>query len=139
MIGDYFKMIIKRYNDVMPGEKNIILSRSSKDRREYGKNRNRHLLYILTALLLIIFTVLSINSFNSNADSRQSSNLCKKFVSVKIEKGDTLLSLSSKYMCSEKNTSEKFISEVLFINNMEDENDLKAGCYIIIPYYDFIS
>ncbi|MBP5264045.1 MAG: hypothetical protein J6Z33_06700 [Lachnospiraceae bacterium] len=59
----------------------------------------------------------------------------KYYTSVQLSYGETLWSLSEKYMDEEIYTNASYIEEVKSINHIHDEDDVMAGKMLIVPYY----
>lgn len=106
------------------------------------KRRNRELRrnILLTAFTVILFVSLAVLFFStkSEASSQGCEELYKHYKSIQISSGDTLYSLSAEYVNEDFNNRDSFIKEVRYINNLEEDAVLYAGCYIVIPYYDTI-
>ena len=65
---------------------------------------------------------------------------CKKdynkyYKSIEISGDDSLYELASRYSVPDLMTEEEFITEVMFINNMESDKLSYGKSFIIIPYY----
>lgn len=58
----------------------------------------------------------------------------KNFISVEIEYGDTLLLYAKQYAKCESDYDE-YIEEVKSINHLKDD-DINAGCYVLLPIYE---
>lgn len=97
--------------------------------------KRRVSLFLLTFILLIAMFII-FKCASSNAKDTTTKTLYKYYKSIEINPNDTLSSIASEYMNEEKYTEAGYIKEVKFINSIEDERDLIAGRYLIIPYYD---
>lgn len=101
--------------------------------------RNRELKCRITAFSLgvIFILVVAIYFFSVKGVASDGSDkpLYKYYKSIQIEPGDTLYDLATKYSVDTK----AFVSEVIFINSLDNANDIKSGEYIIIPYYDIFN
>lgn len=60
----------------------------------------------------------------------------KSFITIQIERGDTLTSIAEEYALSEADYL-KYIDEVKEINNLKDET-IHAGCYLLVPIYSIL-
>lgn len=103
----------------------------------HRKQRRRAVLILCFFAMLILMASIVIFSFSRHASyaARQGSSSSKYFKSIEIEKGDTLWSIAQENMDANyyKNVSE-YISEIKTVNTLVSD-DVKAGNYIIIPYY----
>ncbi|MCR4727835.1 MAG: hypothetical protein K5796_04205 [Lachnospiraceae bacterium] len=111
-------------------EQRIINNRSRRNRE-----LRRHI--GIMALLVILFSIMAILFFStkSMASSINEPTLYKYYKSVCVEAGETLTGLAEKYCDTDIKNFKDYINEVRYINNMEDDN-LVAGLYIVVPYYD---
>ena len=58
----------------------------------------------------------------------------KIYTTVEIEAGDSLWTVAREYYSNEYSDYNELIEEIKDINNMIDDN-VKRGCYIIVPQY----
>ena len=73
----------------------------------------------------LIFDVSSIRPF-----------MFKYYKSIRIESGDTLTSVAHTYADQvHYENHHKYIQEVVYMNHLEDADDIREGTYLIIPYY----
>ena len=98
-----------------------------------NRELKRHILLFSLSLILMIFLSFIFFSTKSVAASEEE-KVYKCYMSVQIESGDTLSSLTEEYMTPEY-SSKKFMEEIRYINNLEEDDLLVAGSFIIIPCY----
>lgn len=101
--------------------------------RRHRELRNHIIIFILSICLFITLAVVFFST-KSVASVSPENRLYKYYDSICIESGVTLYDLSLKY----SDDSDDFIKEVMFINNLDEPDDIIAGNYIIVPYYDVL-
>jgi len=84
------------------------------------------IIFIIIALT-VIFTTKTATATNNN-------RRIKQVTSVRIQKGDTLWSIASKYMSCEYKDLNDYVEEIMLSNGLTSDK-IHAGNYIIIPYY----
>ena len=116
-------------------EKNRMNSRILLIRKKKEMKRKKRIcrLSIIAATMVILFTgfVLFKNVAKASADEQ---HLKKYYKSEMVHSGDTLWSIASENKLGYDNTKE-FIEEVVFINHLQNPDDIQSGEYLIIPYY----
>ena len=120
---------MRKYNDKISERANETLSK-----RE-AVVRKQKVIVIIIFLLLISLGIFFGSSVDTFASSKTDvSSLNKYYTSVQIEYGDTVWDLADRYI-SHLNISKKaFIDEICLINHISGD-DIRAGDYIVIPYY----
>ena len=87
---------------------------------------------MFTIGVVLFFSVFIIGSMNMvRAD--ESTQYDKSFISIEVERGDTLTSIANEYAISPAYYSD-YMEEVKSINNLKDDT-IHAGCYLMIPVY----
>ena len=118
--------------------KNDRICRIKKHRRIKGQRRAKRLaarFITVLSLLLILLTLLG--SICSFADSSSSDSIKEKhYSSIMIYPGDSIDSLTEKYLCPEQNDRERLKNEIASINHLSAESALTAGNHIIVPVYE---
>lgn len=114
----------------------IFARQKARQRREA---RLRFALSILGVLAIFAITIGAL-SVKGKAQSENGQKY-KYYTSVQLEYGDTLWAVADRYMDSEFYNHVSYIEEVKSINHIHDEDDVKAGKMLIIPYYstDYIA
>ncbi len=106
-------------------------------RREEVARQKRTILFSIIALILgivLAFSVLGTNAQATGAD--QATDPCYKYYKeLYVQSGDTLWTIAEQYTDGSVSEVQHYISEIRTINNMHSLETLKAGTYIIVPYY----
>lgn len=108
--------------------------RRNKIRRQ--RQLRRRIVLVSAIIILSLCSVFGFTSFMTKAQEKNNEPIkAKCFSSVMIEYGSTLSDIAAKYCDDEMYDSrDSYIKEVMFINHMNDTS-IKAGNYIIVPYY----
>lgn len=104
------------------------------------KSSVRHIRFCHLSLLCLILTIfiaafLFISGFLSSAKEKETSVSYKYFSSVMVRSGDTLTSIASRYADDHYESLAEYIDEVRATNNLTDIDEIRAGEYLIVPYY----
>ncbi len=114
------KKVNKRYNKrnrvLTPRQKQVV---------------TRKLGLLLSTLMIAVVLSVFVSGLGSKA--KAADNYHKYYTSIAIMPGDTITEYYNTYGEHYKNSSD-YIEEVCMINSI-DADDLKAGNYIIVPYY----
>jgi len=112
------------------------IRRRNKIRR--ARQLRRRIVIAIATFVLIICSTLGVTSIKSKAQSATEEIKVKQYASVMIPYGSSLYSLADEYIDDEFYDSyDEYINEVKHINHM-DSDDIIAGNYIILPYYESI-
>ncbi|MCI9298090.1 MAG: hypothetical protein HFI10_11710 [Lachnospiraceae bacterium] len=112
--------------------------------RNNKKRRNaeirRHIFLLILAAIFICTALFGINSMISEAGSAKESELSFKYYkNIRIGEDETLTSIAHTYADQEHyETHDSYIREVVYMNHLENADDIPAGTYLIIPYYSNI-
>ena len=110
--------------------KDIFMKQRRRNRRE-GRKR-----ILISVAFMIAILMISLHTFSlvgkAQGDKEQQ---YKYYTSVRLNYGDTLWSVASKYMDKEHYDHLSYIAEVKKINHITDGDDVVAGKMIIVPYY----
>lgn len=105
-------------------------------KRRKARERKRNLkfaaLLLISAVLLIYVITIGFNTSNVKGEIDNSS---KCYITVAVNRGDTLWSIADKYLDDRYDTHESFIKEVTKINDIHNEL-IYAGEYLVIPVFD---
>lgn len=130
-------------NSMAMRNKNATLPVSKWDKRIRDNKRRRnaeirkHIFQLIFAAGIICIAILCANSMISKAgDVREEDIAIKYYKNICVERGETLTSIAKIY-ADEKHyeTLDQYIEEVVYMNHLEDADDICAGYYLIIPYY----
>ena len=89
---------------------------------------------LLTAVTVVI-SILFVFGSKSIASDGSVKDYHKYYKSIEVSGEDSLYEIADEYAIPELMTAEEFVTEVMFINNMEDEKLSYGKSYIIVPFY----
>lgn len=92
----------------------------------------RKLFAALTAVIIVISTIIIINTVTAQGDEIEKE---KCYKSIMIEYGDTLWNIAKEYYDSSSYTIPEYIEELKSINSLDCDN-IQSGSYIIVSYYN---
>ncbi len=92
-------------------------------------------LFCLLTVVTVILAVLFVFGSKSVASDGSVKDYNKYYKSIEISGDDSLYELASRYSVPDLMSEEEFITEVMFINNMESDKLSYGKSFIIIPYY----
>lgn len=103
--------------------------------------RKQRLCFLIAILFVTVFTtgILVKNAYAGDYEHANASSMTKVYTSIQIHSGDTLTSIGSKYLCKDMDNLDHFIYEIQSINHLNDDSNLIAGNYLIIPSYKSIN
>ena len=111
-------------------------------RQKARQRREARMRVAFSILGVLIVFAMTIGAFSIKGKAQgEHGQKYKYYTSVQLEYGDTLWKVADQYMDSEYYNHVSYIEEVKSINHIHDEDDVKAGKMLIIPYYstDFIA
>lgn len=111
----------------------VRIERARDMRRQRLLRRILLLILVIAGISIAVIAGLRFSAYNINAGS--SSRYVKGYKSVEIMAGDTLWSIADREMGIGYTDKREYISEVEEINRI-DGNELHAGSYICVPYYE---
>ena len=92
---------------------------------------------LMTVCLILICTVFY-HSMKSSANTGDEKVNFKYYTSIMVGYGDTLWKIADEYIdYSEYKDKETYLAEVRNMNHLDDDSDIKAGQYLIVPYYSY--
>ena len=89
----------------------------------------------IAGILIVSLLILLESSIRTFASSRDNKPLYKYYTSIQIEKGDSLWTLSDKYIVDGVYSKDDFIKETSELNHLTNQDELHAGDYLTIAYY----
>lgn len=92
----------------------------------------RKLFAALTAVIIVLTTIIIINTVTAQGDEIEKE---KCYKSIMIEYGDTLWDIAKEYYDSSSYTIPEYIEELKSINSLDCDN-IQSGSYIIVSYYN---
>ena len=104
--------------------------------RRTGQRRKTFITIATVAVVIISIAVLGIVVLSSgNAiQAQEDGQSCKMYTSIRIEKGDTLWAIASRYMDGHYSSIQEYIDEVKFINELTSDT-IHEDAYLLVPYY----
>ena len=97
--------------------------------------RARKVMIAIACILIVSLLILLGSSIRTFASSRDNKPLHKYYTSIQIEKGDSLWTLSDKYIVDGVYSKDDFIKETSELNHLTNQDELHAGDYLTIAYY----
>ncbi|MCR4907299.1 MAG: LysM peptidoglycan-binding domain-containing protein [Lachnospiraceae bacterium] len=102
--------------------------------RRIKRRLKRNFIKLFCAGLLIICFATAFGRVSSYARTGNTET-SKYFTSYEIVSGDTLESIADRFCTEEFGSRRAFLKEVRSINALSDFDHIRAGSYLIIPYY----
>ncbi len=103
--------------------------RNIKRRRRQAAKRNMFIL-LFTLLMIVIGSIVFGSTFSDAKNDMESE---KMYMSIEIEKGDSLWEIAQEYRepgCSTK----EYVDELIALNNLSSDN-IQEGQHLIVSYY----
>jgi len=104
--------------------------------RRIGLRRRMMLVFITCCFVLI--GAISYNSIQSSANTGDEQISFKYYDHIAVRYGETLWDIADKYV-DYKNYRDKqeYIDEVKRMNHLDADGNIKAGQYLMVPYYSY--
>ncbi len=125
----------------MRGRKSVYYMTDSELRaykRRLGRQRvlrNRLFVLTMTVCLIAVFAF-SYHSIKSSANTGKDDLRFKYYTSVIVEHGENLWNIADEYIdYTQYKDKSTYIAEVQRINHLEDNDEIRAGQSLIMPYY----
>ena len=98
----------------------------------------RRILTMIATVCVIIFCAVSYHGIRSLASSGEEQLKFKYYTQVTVAYGETLWDLSEDYIDYEEYKDKtEYIDEVQSINHLAEEDSIRAGQTLIVPYYSY--
>ena len=98
----------------------------------------RKIFTVLATICVIVFCAVSYHGIRSLASNGDDQLKFKYYTQVTVAYGETLWNLSDDYIDYEEYKDKKeYIQEVQSINHLSDEDGIRAGQTLIVPYYSY--
>ena len=98
----------------------------------------RRVFTMITTICVIVFCAVSYQGIRSLASSGEDQLKFKYYTQVTVAYGETLWDLSDDYInYDEYKNKKEYIAEVLSINHLAEEDSIRAGQTLIVPYYSY--
>lgn len=99
--------------------------------------RRRMMLAFITCCFVLIGTI-SYNSIQSSANTGEEPICFKYYDHILVTYGDTLWNIADRYADVQNYKDKKeYIEEVKRINHLDAAGSIKAGQYLMVPYYSY--
>ena len=93
---------------------------------------------MIATVCVIIFCAVSQQGISSLASSGEEQLKLRYYTQVTLAYGETLWDLSEDYIDYEEYKDKKeYIDEVQSINHLAEEDSIRAGQTLIVPYYSY--
>jgi len=112
-------------------------ARIRNNKRRRNAEIRRHIFLSIFAIIIICIMIFGINNMISKAGAAKEEELFFKYYkSICVEQGETLASIARAYADqAHYEDHNKYIQEVVYMNHLENADDIREGAYLIIPYY----
>ena len=99
---------------------------------------HRRILTMIATICVIIFCAVSYQGIRSLASSGEDQPKFKYYTQITVAYGETLWDISGNYIDYEEYKDKKeYIDEVQSINHLAEEDSIRAGQTLIVPYYSY--
>lgn len=128
-------MTVRSMNSTLSVSKWDIRIQDNKRRR--NAEIRKHIFQLIFALVFICIVTLFINGMISQAgDTAEEDISFKYYKNICVEPGETLTSIAEIYADEEHyETIDQYVQEIVYMNHLKNADDIRAGYYLIIPYY----
>ncbi len=100
------------------------------------RNFRRKCMLTLITLCLIMVCTVSYYSLRISANTGEDNISFKYYTNVSVKYGETLWDIADEYIDYNKYENKKeYIAEVQNINHLDEKCTVKAGQYLVVPYY----
>lgn len=104
-------------------------------KRRQNELRRRCSLFMIAMCLAAVCTI-SYHAISSRASTGKEQVSFKYYTNITVRYGESLWDIADSYIDYEQYKDKNaYIAEVMSINHLEDEDMVKAGQYLIVPYY----
>ncbi len=104
-------------------------------RQRAAKMKRVRLLSFVFTFLFLTISVVCANSIIAKAGEGNEKSYQKQYMTIKIEKGDTVWSIAEEHITPGFDTITDLIEEISFINSLDDNYSVQSGKFLMIPYY----
>lgn len=102
------------------------------------KQLQRRIFTMIATLCMIIFCTVSYHGIRSLASNGTDELKFKYYTQVTVAYGETLWELADSYMDEEEYKDKNaYIAEVRSINHLSEEDGIRSGQTLIVPYYSY--
>lgn len=112
--------------------------RAYKRQQKRRKQIQRRIYTMIATICMIVVCAVSFHRIRSVASNGENQLKFKYYTQVTVAYGETLWDLSDSYIDYEEYKDKNaYIAEVRSINHLSDENGVRAGQTLIVPYYSY--
>lgn len=112
--------------------------RAYKRQQKRRKQIQRRIYTMIATICMIVVCAVSFHGIRSVASNGEDQLKFKYYTQVTVAYGETLWDLSDSYIDYEEYKDKNaYIAEVRSINHLSDENGVRAGQTLIVPYYSY--
>ena len=112
--------------------------RAYKRQQKRRKQIQRRIYTMIATICMIVVCAVSFHGIRSVASNGENQLKFKYYTQVTVAYGETLWDLSDSYIDYEEYKDKNaYIAEVRSINHLLDENGVRAGQTLIVPYYSY--
>jgi hypothetical protein len=92
---------------------------------------------IVCAIVVLVMSlkILSANTIKAAEPEPSGYERIKVYSQYSVQPGDTLWSIAEENLTPEYDSINKYIIEVMYINDIDEESVLQSGTYLFIPRY----
>ncbi len=112
--------------------------RAYKRQQKRRKQIQRRICTMIATICMIVICAVSFHGIRSVASNGEDQLKFKYYTQVTVAYGETLWDLSDGYIDYEEyKDKNEYIAEVRSINHLSEENGVRAGQTLIVPYYSY--
>ena len=112
--------------------------RAYKRQQKRRKQIQRRIYTMIATICMTVVCAVSFHGIRSVASNGENQLKFKYYTQVTVAYGETLWDLSDSYIDYEEYKDKNaYIAEVRSINHLSDENGVRAGQTLIVPYYSY--
>lgn len=112
--------------------------RAYKRQQKRRKQIQRRICTMIATICMIVVCAVSFHGIRSVASNGEDQLKFKYYTQVTVAYGETLWDLSDGYIDYEEyKDKNEYIAEVRSINHLSEENGVRAGQTLIVPYYSY--
>ena len=112
--------------------------RAYKRQQKRRKQIQRRIYTMIATICMIVVCAVSFHGIRSVASNGENQLKFKYYTQVTVAYGETLWDLSDSYIDYEEYKDKNaYIAEVRSINHLSDENGVRAGQTLIVPFYSY--
>ena len=131
----YMKFDTASYYDAAYNRSQREISRIQKKRAREMEVK-KHIIQLVFAVFFVFIVLLFVNHTVSKASAGEDILYFKYYTTIEVKPADTLTSIANQYSDDMHYDSVmEYIDEVLFINHLDDADQIKAGTFLTVPYY----